>query len=703
MAVTGKYIYFIKNSFSITMGKVQSGKSKPPVKQVSKNRMLLFKVIGILSPFLFLLLLELLLRAFSYGNNLSLFIEDKNNKDYLVFNPDASKKYFLNQVIATTGNREPFKKVKDGNTTRIFVLGESTTIGYPYFHNGSFHRWLQYRLMHTFPGRNFEVVNISLTAVNSYTVLGFAKKVVNYQPDAVLIYTGHNEYYGALGVGSTENIGGSPLLVKAILDLRQLRLVQLITRIYTGIAGAPAIPKGEMKETLMKRMVAKQQIPYGSELYNRGIDQFKTNMDETLQVLNEHQIPVFISDLVSNEKDLKPFISIEPAASNRALFNEAFQQGIKAFNNNDLPTALKYFNAANHVYAAYALCNYYIGQTLFKQGDYIRAKTYFDKAKDLDALRFRAPQQINDIITQLTKKYPNTHLVDTKAEFEANSDHQIIGDSLILEHVHPNLAGYALMSDAFYESLKKEHFFEVNKENEISFKQLLKDMPITKIDSLTGVYKMANLKNSWPFTAVATKPTYKVESAEEQLAYGVTFRSISWADAMDQLYNYYINNKDILNARKVVEALILETPTEEALYEKAANLSGAIKDYDNAAANFSLSFSMAPNFDKARNLFVLYLKLDKPLQAIPYLDYAIKNNTAGFNLAPVMQYVSNVTELKKVYAADTTNIAVINKIADAYSKMGNRDGAVKYVDKALKLDKNNKDALTIKATVANMK
>jgi tetratricopeptide (TPR) repeat protein len=259
------------------------------------------------------------------------------------------------------------------------------------------------------------------------------------------------------------------------------------------------------------------------------------------------------------------------------------------------------------------------------------------------------------------------------------------------------------MSDAFYESLKKEHFFEVNKENEISFKQLLKDMPITKIDSLTGVYKMANLKNSWPFTDVATKPTYKVESPEERLAYGVTFRSISWADAMDQLYNYYINNKDILNARKVVEALILETPTEEALYEKAANLSGAIKDYNNAAANFSLSFSMAPNFDKARNLFVLYLKLDKPLQAIPYLDYAIKNNTAGFNLAPVMQYVSNVTELKKVYAADTTNIAVINKIADAYSKMGNRDGAVKYVDKALKLDKNNKDALTIKATVANMK
>jgi Tfp pilus assembly protein PilF len=39
--------------------------------------------------------------------------------------------------MAPTGNSEPFKKIKDENTCRIFVLGESTTIGYPYFHNGS--------------------------------------------------------------------------------------------------------------------------------------------------------------------------------------------------------------------------------------------------------------------------------------------------------------------------------------------------------------------------------------------------------------------------------------------------------------------------------------------------------------------------------------------------------------------------------------
>src|ERR1700752_3399279 len=180
---------------------------------MDKRKLWLFRVIAMLLPFVLLFLLEVALRIFHYGYDTSLFIEYPGNKDYWVMNPDASKKYFTDQLNATTGNREPFRKEKEANTLRIFVLGESTTIGYPYFHNGSFHRWLLYRLMAGYPDKKIEMVNVSLTAVNSFTGLGFSKEVVRYQPDAVLIYTGHNEYYGALGVGSTNRIGGNPRLV----------------------------------------------------------------------------------------------------------------------------------------------------------------------------------------------------------------------------------------------------------------------------------------------------------------------------------------------------------------------------------------------------------------------------------------------------------------------------------------------------------
>ena len=201
-------------------------------KVYSGKRSLIFKITAILLPVLILILIEFSLRIFQYGNNLDLFMEAPDRPDYLVLNPAAARRYFINPAFAPTGNSELFKKNKEKSTLRIFVLGESTTIGYPYFHNGSFHRWLLFRLMHEFPDREFEIINLSLTAVNSYTVLGFAKEIVKYQPDAVMIYSGHNEYYGTLGVGSTNSVGNNSRVIQLVLALRKLRIVQLVTGLF---------------------------------------------------------------------------------------------------------------------------------------------------------------------------------------------------------------------------------------------------------------------------------------------------------------------------------------------------------------------------------------------------------------------------------------------------------------------------------------
>src|ERR1700682_2612404 len=180
----------------MSKSKLRTERGKP--NGINKKKLFIFRAIAVFIPFLILFLVELSLRAFHYGDDLQLFIESRRNPDFLVLNPAASRRYFVNRNLAPTGNSELVRKNKDTSILRIFVLVESTTIGYPYFHNGSLHRWLQYRLMHTFPGRQFEIINISLTAVNSYTVLGFSKDLINYEPDAVLIYTGHNEYYGTV-------------------------------------------------------------------------------------------------------------------------------------------------------------------------------------------------------------------------------------------------------------------------------------------------------------------------------------------------------------------------------------------------------------------------------------------------------------------------------------------------------------------------
>jgi lysophospholipase L1-like esterase len=614
---------------------------------LSRSRLWLFRTIAIALPFALLLLLEGALRLFHYGYDTSLFIEAPGNSDYLVFNPAASRRYFTDQLNATTGNREPFRKVKEPGTMRLFVLGESTTIGYPYFHNGSFHRWLQYRLMREFPDKKMEIINISLTAVNSYTVLGFARELIHYEPDAVLIYAGHNEYYGALGVGSTNKLGGNPVLVNTLLWLRQFRVVQLFAQGIGKLGRLFASGASKNGKTRMELMVGEQQIPYGSSLFERGIAQFQTNMDKTLAIFHNEGIPVFISNVVSNLRDQHPFISVAPDSAS-----------------ND-------FSLATQAWG---------------QGDFTAAKADFTRAKEQDALRFRAPEAINTIIDQLSKKYENTHLVDTRAIFEAASDHGIIGNSLLLEHVHPNLMGYALLSDAFYSALQQQGLIPTDTAE--NFRQLLRDMPITRVDSLAGAYKIDNLKNNWPFNnsgqeaGPPSRAAWRLATEEEDLAYAVAFEHLPWEEAMRQLYDYYSKTEDWAKAAIVMEALCLEHPEENAWYEKTAILCGKLRDNEKAIFYFRQAFNREPSFEKARYLFVLCLEQDRPAEAIPYLDYAIANNAAGMNLRPVKADALEIIRLEKALARDSTNSNLLDTIAITYEHMGNKAAAMKYATRA---------------------
>jgi tetratricopeptide (TPR) repeat protein len=620
---------------------------------IQPKRRRLFGFIAISLPLILIVSVELILRLFHCGYDPSVFVPVPGDKQLLVFNPDASKRYFTDPLIATTGNREPFRRIKESGVLRIFVLGESTTIGYPYFHNGSFHRWLQYRLMQTYPGKKVEIINLALTAVNSYTVLGFAREVVKVQPDAVLIYTGHNEYYGALGVGSTNRLNGTPALIHTLLWLRQWRLVQEITRVFGAVSRLFGSRPPQAGKTRMELMVGELQIAYASPLYTRGIRQFRDNMDATLELFHRNGIPVFLSNLVSNLRDQRPLASISDP------------------------------HGPDSTDADY---NFSIANAAWQRGDYPTARQDYLLAKEMDALRFRAPETLNDIIAELCQKYPdNTHLVDTRAAFDSASEHGIPGNALLLEHVHPNLAGYALMSDVFYRSLLHYGVLPLPGANAgITLRQLMTQMPITRVDSLNGAFRIDNLKKNWPFTAASrdagppSRQAFHLATEESDLAYALAFEHLPWEDAMRQLYDYYSKTEDWTRAAVVMEALCLEHPGEAGLLEKTAMLYGKAGRKERSIEYFRQAFLHEPSFDKARYLFVLCLQMDQPAAAMPYLDYAIANNIAAMPLQPVRAAALNIIRLENRLAADSSNPMLIDSIAASYDRMGNHPAALKY-------------------------
>ncbi|HXB42461.1 MAG TPA: hypothetical protein VNV85_00315, partial [Puia sp.] len=367
--------------------------------------------------------------------------------------------------------------------------------------------------------------------------------------------------------------------------------------------------------------------------------------------------------------------------------------GLASFNNGNWDDAARFLHSANQMYSEHALCNYYLGKLAYTRGDYGHAKEYFIRAKNLDGLRFRAPTEINDVITKLCNKYRFAHLVDTKAAFDSSSLNHIVGSGLMLEHVHPNLKGYAIISNAFYEALKGGHIFSTTKQNEMDLSKLVHAMPITSVDSLVGLYRISKLKKSWPFNEALSNDSLKIESEDQKLAYAVVNEHRRWPDAIDELYNYYMERKNLSRAKTIMESLILEHPTETYFYDKTANLCGALGLYEEAAFYFRRAFAISPTFEYARTLFVLYLKIDRPNDAMPYLDYAIQNNTSNLNFLSVRKYAGEIINLQKEIARDSLNLPILNLIAARYLTMGNKEGASKYVEKILRADPKNKEAL----------
>ncbi|MEJ2616205.1 MAG: hypothetical protein P8Z35_14705, partial [Ignavibacteriaceae bacterium] len=246
------------------------------IKEAEKITPKWFYAVAVIIPIVFLILLEVLLRAFNYGYDSSQWVDAGGGK--LVINPEIGKRYFNSINFDPKTIEDTFDKVKKENSFRVFVLGGSSAEGYPYTPLGSFSRYIRKRLELVYPHTHIEVVNISMTAVGSYTLLDLIPGVIDEKPDLILIYTGHNEYYGALGVGSMESSGSSRTLTRLILYLDKFKTTQLLRNsIHLVSSLFSSGEDGKTPGTLMSRMAKNQYITLNSDKFNAGIEQFKEN------------------------------------------------------------------------------------------------------------------------------------------------------------------------------------------------------------------------------------------------------------------------------------------------------------------------------------------------------------------------------------------------------------------------------------------
>ncbi|MEZ4651768.1 MAG: hypothetical protein R3E97_23825 [Candidatus Eisenbacteria bacterium] len=415
-----------------------------------------------------------------------------------------------------------FRAEKPEGTVRIFVLGGSTTAGFPYTSQGAFANFLRIRLEQRLPGVEFEVVNCGITALNSYAVLDFVKELRQHSPDLFLVYAGHNEFYGALGPASRVAFGKSQPWVRTLRWVMDLRISRLLSQTASKVGGEKETTTGQ---TLMGAMVGQTGIREGDPIWTATLEGYESNLKGIVDAAGD--TPVLFCEVVSNLRDQYPFESLcaegtpdtdreRFGASAEALARELgtallrdevvpSEDGVsdgddlspgEAADSTGADARVGGANSAgpragsatartaslverantlvsqqpDHAGAVYAHAQASLLGWLIASGDpespdeptiapqTIRAE--FARARDLDAIRFRAPSQINETIRAVvrssggavggSKGGPGAGSIGSTAHvglvpvadwIDSRSAYGIPGHDMFVEHLHLNLRG----------------------------------------------------------------------------------------------------------------------------------------------------------------------------------------------------------------------------------------------------------------------
>jgi len=585
-------------------GKTQTKLSN---KNTNKKQPFYFYLILIAIPVIFFILLEISLRVFSYGYNNEQWVEVSEGK--LILNPEIARRYFHKTQSLPYSNQEVFDAIKQKNTFRIFVMGESSAAGFPFAPLGSSSRYLQQRLELVYPESKIEVVNLGITAINSYTIRDLFPVVLEMSPDLIIIYTGHNEYYGALGVGSMESFGTSRNIINLGLWLSRYKTFEFLTDIIRTISNWISPSKTVDRDaTLMAKMVSEQQITFKSELYEDGIEQFRNNVHEILELAKEKNVKILLSTLTCNTLDQQPFISLKAETNPPA--KEIFEKAKLELSNGHISTA----------------------------------DSLFTYAKELDALRFRAPEAINKIIKEYSIKF-NFPLVNIDSVFRSKSRNGIVGDNLMTDHLHPTLEGYQLMGKTFFESMKLNRYLPDAEPIQLSDEQqdsLTKaNFIFSKLDSIQASYRITALKNKWPFVNdYQSIPTIKLLNPAnyiDSLIYDATVGDLDWEKLHRKAAEWYLGHGELENYKEQMDVLISQFPFVIEYYNSTAYEFLKIGKFDIAYSYLEKGFRLKADAFSSKWLGIIDLSKGHNESAVKYLEKSLsfdpKDSQVLFNLA----------------------------------------------------------------------
>jgi hypothetical protein len=341
---------------------------------------------------------------------------------------------------------------------RIFVVGGSSAAGVPYSFELSFSGWLQKRFDAELPGVPVEVVNAARSAYASRRLLAVTRELAGYEPDLLIIYSGHNEWGEARFYRHL--IGVNPMLFR-------LRVWLASTRLYAVVAGALGVGEGpeaapvqfdDVDNAMQMFAVANRRLD-GEVVSEREMiyreEHYRHNLEQMILAMREAGAQVMLVTLAQNLGDWPPGASshrtdLPPAE--QAAWEEHVARG-RELAPDDCAGALGDWTRALALDDQFAQLHFDVANCHRTLGRLEGARRHYLQASDLDRIPHGAPSRYNEVVRELAAQHA-TLLVDVAEILTRESPGGIVGADGFVDFAHPRLRTQQRIARAIAEELR---------------------------------------------------------------------------------------------------------------------------------------------------------------------------------------------------------------------------------------------------------
>ncbi len=353
-----------------------------------------------------------------------------------------------------------FSVPKPSGEFRIFCYGASSMFGSNYADKSSLPKRLETILNLQGRGdKDIRAYNLAVEAMNSDVVEKVIKQSLRYEPDLCVVYMGHNEmgWFRSMGISGPTPVGeawkwlaGHTRSVSIIDSLLALRYVQKVTR-DPGLFfdypddGREFFPPKQRKKVLRA---------------------FSKNIKDIISICNEHGVPVVFMTVIGNEADYYPIKSVfdsslGPNEKERILRDLEKADGL-IFSGKIQEAEPLIINALEKS-PDFALAHFLKGIMQRQRGEWGRAWSSFQVARDLDDLPVRAPSSINEALRKAVKG-DGAYLLDSETLIKSKLEgKEYLGHKFFTDHVHQTLYGQQELAEMLIRYLDANDLIPQNK------------------------------------------------------------------------------------------------------------------------------------------------------------------------------------------------------------------------------------------------